>query len=77
MAEVSGHISKHMNVINVFRDVNSIFYSAGIHSNAFRRGNLTFFQITRTHSISKTPETPETRWKATSNNLFLKKANSK
>ena len=78
MAEASGHISEHVNVINVIYDVNSISYTAtNIHPkagilgmllkviNVFRSENLALFIVSSINSTRKNTENRsfETRWK--------------
>ena len=49
MVEVSRQISKHVNVINVFHDVNSIFYTlANIHSKAEILLKVSTFSVVKT-----------------------------
>ena len=61
MAKASGHISKHVNVINVFHYVNSILYTVPRIllkvSNVFLRENLPLFTVTSIHSIQKKKKT--------------------
>ena len=60
MAEVSGHTSKHVNVNNIFHDINSILHT--VHSmvgillkviNVFIGENLASFTVTSISSIWK------------------------
>ena len=73
MAKASGHISKHVNVINVFHYVNSILYTVPRIllkvSNVFLRENLPLFTVTSIHRIQKKKKNrnPETKRKATEN----------
>ena len=79
MAEVSEHISEHVNVINIFRDANSILQKiTNIHPkvgillkviNVFHSENKALFTVTSIHSIQKSTKNrnSETRSKATEN----------
>ena len=60
MAEVSGHTTDRMNIVNVFHDVNSILYTTHpVAGNllkviiVFCNENLTLFMLTIIHSIRK------------------------
>ena len=63
MAEVSGHISEHVNVINIFRDANFILHKlTNIHPkvgillkviNVFHSENKALFKVTSIHSTQK------------------------
>ena len=64
MSEVSRDISEHVNVINVFHDINSTSMKNGNQNllwgnillkviNVFRGENLTLFTVTTIHSIQK------------------------
>ena len=68
MAEVSGHISQHVNVINVFYGVNLILYMVtSIYPNAgillecyqyfFCSENLALFALTTIHNLHKSQKT--------------------
>ena len=67
IAEVSGHISKHVNIIKVFHDGNSKpKLVTNIHLktrillkvvNVFRSDNLTLFMVAGIHSIQKCTKT--------------------
>ena len=64
MAKVSGHISEHVNAINVFDYVNSVLYTVPRillkDSNVFLRENLPLFTVTSIHNIQKNKtETPK------------------
>ena len=74
MAEVSGYISEHVNVIDVFLDVNSILYTVtNIHPKAgislklidvFHSENFALFTVTNIHKKYK-KETPKQDGKVT------------
>ena len=63
MAEVIGHINEHVNVIDVFHDVNSILHTVtNIHTkarillkvfNLFHSDNFALFKVTSIHSVRK------------------------
>ena len=63
MAEVIRHINEHVNVIDVFHDVNSILHTVtNIHTkarillkvfNLFHSDNFALFKVTSIHSVRK------------------------
>ena len=76
MAEVSGLINNLVNVIIVFHDVRSVFYTVTIIQpkagmlrkviTVFQRENLALFTVTSIHSIRKSKKhrsSNKTRWK--------------
>ena len=73
MAEVIGHINEHVNVIDVFHDVNSILHTVtNIHTkarillkvfNLFHSDNFALFKVTSIHSVRKSPTKQEGRQK--------------
>ena len=81
MAEVIGHINEHVNVIDVFHDVNSILHTVtNIHTkarillkvfNLFHSDNFALFKVTSIHSVRKS--TRKTRRK-TKENARLKQS---
>ena len=80
MAKASGHISKHVNVINVFHYVNSILYTVPRIllkvSNVFLRENLPLFTVTSIHSIQKKKK-QKPRNKAEGNRKFKAQTDQK